>query len=498
MSKAFGWAFIGAGKLGTQVAKQITASGRHRIVSVYVRNAENRAAFADKHGALAAATPEEAMTAEGVDGVYIVTPHTSHFEYAKQALELGKPVLCEKPVSTDAQKVAELIRLSEEKGVYFTEGMWTWFSPIANQIKAWFDAGEYGELAKFRMLYHLKSINYAPRVSDPKLGGGAILDIGIYPVTYAYRLLGKPERIECSGTIARGIDTDEEIRLYYPGGVVCEISNSILDMKGLERLTIEGTKASTDLMFYHSANSVKLKRRGEKDVSFTGSGGFVNEFDLVAAEIGEGLTESRFVPHEATLGVMEILDECRRQMNLIYPFEMETDTEKNYIRTISHLGFNCSDIEKSIAFYRDIMGCREKFTLTWDDLAQDIRKKHEESGEKLPFYVKEMEKRLAGKKWSVYMNWTDNTFIELFYVPSAKRKHPADPKNDLNYTHFSLEVSDLKAFREQVLARGGAPYIDSEIEMGLENTWVFWMHDPDGNRFEIMEYTPESYQVVGR
>ena len=76
MSKAFGWAFIGAGKLGTQVAKQITASGRHRIVSVYVRNAEKRAAFANKYGALAAATPEEAMTAEGVDGVYIVTPHT--------------------------------------------------------------------------------------------------------------------------------------------------------------------------------------------------------------------------------------------------------------------------------------------------------------------------------------------------------------------------------------------------------------------------------------
>ena len=109
-----------------------------------------------------------------------------------------------------------------------------------------------------------------------------------------------------------------------------------------------------------------------------------------------------------------------------------------------------------------------------------------------------MEKRLKGKKWSVYMSWTDKTFIELFYVPSAHRKHPADSKNDLNYTHFSLEVRDLKAFREQVLARGGAPYIDSEIELGLENTWAFWMHDPDGNKFEIMEYTKDSYQVVGR
>ncbi|MBQ6035889.1 MAG: Gfo/Idh/MocA family oxidoreductase [Lachnospiraceae bacterium] len=498
MGKPFGWAFIGAGTLGANVAKQITKSGRHRIVSVYVRNPEKREAFAKQYQALAAETAEQAMTAEGVDGVYIVTPHTTHFQYAKQALEHGKPVLCEKPITTDAKQAAELIELSKEKGLYFTEAMWTWFSPVANKVKEWFDAGEYGELKRFHMSYHMKSINYAPRVSDPLLAGGALLDIGIYPITYAYRLLGKPEKIECTGTLQGGIDTGEEIILTFPGGKVCTISTSILDMKGLERLSLEGTKAKTDLMFFHSMNKVKLKRSGGKAETFRGSGSMLNEFDLVSQEIREGLTESRFVPQEATLGVMEIMDECRRQMGLVYPFEMKTDLAPNYIRTISHLGFNCKDIEKSIAFYRDIMGCKEKFTLTWDDLADDLRKQAAQKGEKEPFYVKEMQKRLAGKKWSVYMNWTDNTFIELFYVPSAHRKHPADPKNDLNYTHFSLEVSDIRAFYEQVIARGGAPYIEKEIEMGLENTWVFWMHDPDGNRFEIMEYTPESYQVVGR
>ena len=175
MNTAFGWAFIGAGTLGTKVAKEITKSGRHKVVSVYVRNPEKRAVFAAQYGALAAETPEQAITADGVDGVYIVTPHTSHFAYTKLALELGKPVLCEKPVTTDAKQSAELIRLSREKGVFFAEAMWTWFAPVARQIKTWYDAGEYGEITSFRMNYHLKSINYAPRVSDPNLAGGALL-----------------------------------------------------------------------------------------------------------------------------------------------------------------------------------------------------------------------------------------------------------------------------------------------------------------------------------
>ena len=498
MSTAFGWAFIGAGTLGAQVAKEITQSGRHKVVSVYVRNSEKRKAFAAQYGALAAETPEQAITAEGVDGVYIVTPHTSHFAYAKLALSLKKPVLCEKPVTTDAKQSAELIRLARENNVYFTEAMWSWFSPVARQIKAWYDAGEYGEITSFKMNYHMKSIDYAPRVSDPNMAGGALLDITIYPITYAYRIFGKPERVECKGTVARGIDTDEEITMYYPNGKRVEISASLLDFKGLERLTLVGTKAKTDLRFFHSINSVKLKRQNGKGESLRGSGSMLNEFDLVAGEIREGLTESRYVPQEATQGVMEIIDECRRQIGLVYPFEAKPDLSVNHIRTISHLGFNCSDLEASIAFYRDIMGCREKFTLTWDDLADDMSKKAAEKGEKEPFYLNAMRQRLAGKKWSVYMSWTDNTFIELFYVPSAKRKHPADSQKDLNYTHFSLEVDNLKAFYDQVIARGGAKYIDKEIEMGLENTWVFWMHDPDGNRFEIMEYTPTSYQVIGR
>ncbi len=124
--------------------------------------------------------------------------------------------------------------------------------------------------------------------------------------------------------IKEGIDTKEDIALTYPDGFVCNISASIVDMKGLEKLIIEGDKAKTKLLFFHGADQVKLKRKNGKSEVFKGDGGMLNEFDIVADEILRGLKESTYVPHEATLAVMEIMDECRKQMGLVFPFENKT------------------------------------------------------------------------------------------------------------------------------------------------------------------------------
>ena len=323
MDKPFRWCFIGTGTLAEVVAKAILPSGRHVIQAVYSRRLEKAQAFATKHGGMAYATAAEAISAPEVDGVYVVTPHNSHYEYTKLALSLGKPVLCEKAFTTDAGQARELIALSREKQLYLAEAMWTWFGPVAGQVKKWLDAGEYGKVQKVTACYHMKSKNYAPRVSDPNLAGGALLDVGVYPITYLYRLFGKPVSISCKGVLAGGIDEKEEVSLTFPGGETFVASASIVDFKGLEHFSLVGEKAKTSLWFFHGAGKVKLKRKHGKNETFRGVGGYLNEFDCVAAEIREGLTESRLVPLTATLDVMEIMDECRRQMGLVYPFETQ-------------------------------------------------------------------------------------------------------------------------------------------------------------------------------
>ena len=321
MSNLFGWCFIGCGTLAKQVAKQITKSGRHKIVSVYSRSYEKCACFADKYGAKACHTAEEAITTDGVEGVYIVTPHNSHFAYAKQALELGKPVLCEKAFTITAAQAKELTALAKEKKLYLAEAMWTWFAPVANQVKQWLEQGEFGEIRRLVLDCRVNSKNYAPRVTDPNAAGGALLDMGVYAITYLYRLFGKPTEIKCTGNVFGGIDWDEEVMLTFPSGETYSTSISIRYARIFGKLLIEGTKAKIKIIPFHCANRVKLIRKGGKNEVFSGSGNYLNEFNIAASEIREGLTESRFVPHKATIDIMEIMDECRRQMKLVYPFE---------------------------------------------------------------------------------------------------------------------------------------------------------------------------------
>lgn len=319
-SKPFRWCFIGCGKLANKIARRIIRSGRHEIVSVYSRSLDKCGRFAKKYKAAAYGSAEAAMCAEGVDGVYIVTPHNSHAEYSLLALRLNKPVLCEKPFATDADSAKAVLTLAKQKGVYIAEAMWTWFAPVANKVKEWLDAGEFGKVETAHAKWHIPG-SYAARVTDPNRAGGALLDIGVYAVTYAYRLFGKPQSIECKGCVKRGIDLCEDIKFTYPTGTVFTSSISIKRLDCLEKLRINGSKAKITLPFFHCANKVKLVRKHGKSEVFKGFGNYLNEFDLAAEEIKSGISESAFVSHKSTVEVMEILDECRKQLNLVYPFE---------------------------------------------------------------------------------------------------------------------------------------------------------------------------------
>ncbi len=321
MSK-FRWCFIGTGSLAKQVASQLNKSGRHEIVSCYTRNYEKAVDFAEKYGGFAYDTPEKAIGAEGVEGVYIVTPHNAHFRYAKMALEMGMPVFCEKAFTVTAAETQELIALAHEKNVYLCEAMWTWFSVAANRTKKWLDEGKIGRVISADFTYHIRTAGQKGRHTDPARAGGALLDITIYPITYAYRLWGIPDEIKAKAVIKRGIDLGEDLELCYNNGPRVRISASINDFRGLEKMRIKGEKGEISAPFFHAFNSITCKRGIFDRETFTGKGpklnSYLDEFDSVSRDIRAGRKESSAVPLKATADVMHILDSVRELIGLEY------------------------------------------------------------------------------------------------------------------------------------------------------------------------------------
>ena len=316
----FRWCFIGAGKLANIVAEKITASCRHRISSVYTRNPAKGQAFAEAFGARAYLSAEQAIADPGVEAVYIATTHPSHFQYAKLALEMGKPVLCEKTMTMRCEETEALFRLAKEKRLYLSEAMWTWFAPAAQQVERWVREGAFGTIEKVHVHMCGQGWQYAPRVTDPEAGGGALLDEGVYALAYLYRLFGYSRFMRCKGEIVGGIDRNDEIELEFSGGIQATISLDLYGNDG-EWLQIEGNQASIKFLNFHWAYEVQLCRKDGTTVDFNQTGGYLNEFDLVAQEIHAGKTESEYVPPKQTVDVLRLLDEARRQIGLRYAFE---------------------------------------------------------------------------------------------------------------------------------------------------------------------------------
>lgn len=495
----FGWAYIGCGSIAHTTAKELIKTHENQIVAVWNRTRSKAEKFARKFGGKAYDTAEEAINAPGVEGVYIALNGDRHAEYTKLCINSKKPVLCEKPFTVNATEAKEVFDYAAEEGVYVSEAMWTWHNKTALQVKKWLQSGVIGEIQSVECAYAYPMLKFSknPRLTTPAMLGGALLDIGIYAVRYCYELFGMPEKVSCKGDM-HAVDYGEKIIFYYPGFTV-RMRISMTENVG-EFFTIKGTKGSISVPRFHMAKKALLqtdKKQIEKNQTLL----YGTQFTNVANEIRAGRTSGEKVTAKSTIEVMQLLDECRRQMGLVYPMERIVQTGEKVglnakIRMISHLGFNCKNLQKTMDFYCNILGAKEKFYLTYGDIADDKAKEAKEAGQPEPGFVKSL-RRFNDRKWSVYLEWADSSFIELFDQMGAFRKRV--PKgHDLNYTHFSLEVENIREFRQMVIDRGGAEYLDTEIAPGMECTLQMWMHDPEGNKFEIMEYTSESYQIVGR
>ena len=160
-----------------------------------------------------------------------------------------------------------------------------------------------------------------------------------------------------------------------------------------------------------------------------------------------------------------------------------------------HLGFVCVDMKESIKFYEKYLGMKTKFSISYAEYVQELEKNgaSDPGVEKLKGYAAQ------GIEWLVYMEWPEcpGYFIELFYGEDREQTHKPSLA-DMGYTHFAVVVDDLKALRERIINAGGEEYLDTGISLGMDNTYQMWMHDPDGNKFEFMQYTDKSFQLVGK
>lgn len=314
----FKWAYIGNGNIAESTARSIL-KGNHEIVSVYGRNTEKAKAFAKKVGAIVFDTPEEAIAYDGVDAVYIATPHTSHIDYSLLCLNSKKPVLCEKPVAVTAADAQKMIDAAKDNNTYFAEAMWTWFSDVALKVKEWIKSGRIGEVKSVEIHYAFPGIlkPKTSRVLMPETAGGALLDIGIYPITYCYNLFGYADEITCSGELKNGIDLSEDVILRY-GEMKCKLHMSLTELR--EDCLIEGTEGTIKLPLFHMASKAIMKSKNGNE-TFKGKTDYLTEFTRCAEEIMAGKKESDYIPFKSTIDCLKIMDECRRQMGLKYPFE---------------------------------------------------------------------------------------------------------------------------------------------------------------------------------
>lgn len=316
----FHWAYIGCGGIAETTAKELLRSGEHEITAVWNRTRERAEKFAGRYGGVVYSTPEEAICAPGVEGVYIAATADKHPDYVRRCIACGRPVLCEKPFAVNAAVTKELLDEAARAGVYVSEAMWTWHNSTALRVKEWVRSGRIGEIRAVRMTYGYPLIRFSPkhRLRDPVRIGGALLDIGIYPVRYCYELFGLPKEISCRGVLKGGVDVHENVELRYKG-FTARLHIAIDRMLG-ERAVIVGTKGVIRIAQPHAARWARLGGACPEIVR-DHTDFYARQFSNVAEEIRAGCTEGLKVPARTTVDVMRILDECRRQMGLVFPCE---------------------------------------------------------------------------------------------------------------------------------------------------------------------------------
>ena len=321
------WGILATGWIADCFVRDLQLHG-HTVSAVGSRSAESAERFAAKFGIARAYGSYEALVADPeIDAIYVATPHPLHADNAILALEHGKHVLIEKPFTLNATEAAAVIALAEEKGLVVMEAMWTRFLPHMLRIRELLAAGAIGTIRSV-VADHTQDITDDPahRLNALELGGGALLDLGIYPISLAWDVLGAPATIQSSARFKQtGADGQVATIFGYASGAIA-VTLSASDTAGRNVATIHGTTGRieidgvwytpTSFRLYNEANEV-----AETFVDEVKGRGMHYQAAELERRVREGVAADTVLPPSETLAIMACLDTIRAQIGLVYPGE---------------------------------------------------------------------------------------------------------------------------------------------------------------------------------
>lgn len=320
------WGILGPGLIAHRFAREALHHTAQVITAVGSRSPGRAETFAREFDIETAHGDYESLVTDPeVDAIYVATPHSHHREHALLAIAAGKHVVVEKPITRNAREAHEVFEAARAAGVFVMEAMWMAFLPHILELKAVLGRGEIGEVVGVAA-DHGQMLNFGPahRLLNPELAGGAILDLGVYPISFAHLVLGRPETTTAVGSLTEtAVDGHATINLGYPSGTYALVDTTLWAATPcVAWIAGEHGRVFVERQFYHPTQ-FHVSRRDGTTWSFDGrvAGGFQFEIAEAARRIAEGSSESPLRTWRDTLEVMDVMDTARKQLGVVYPGE---------------------------------------------------------------------------------------------------------------------------------------------------------------------------------
>jgi predicted dehydrogenase len=314
------WGILATGRIAEHFATDLALVDGSELAAVGSRRIDAATEFAERHGGARAYGSYEELAADpDVDVIYVATPHSRHLEDVMVCLEAGKNVLCEKSLALNAADAETMITEARSRGLFFAEAMWTRTNPNTRKMLELVRDGAIGTPTQVRAELGFAAEAEKTRMWDPALGASALLDLGIYPLTFAYLVLGQPTNIVATGVLSdRGIDVNAGATLTYANGAVASIAWTQVAWSD-NRASVAGDSGLIEMHpKFHLTTGLTLTR-GESSEAFeepvTGRG-YAHEIIEVADCLRAGATESALLPQDESLAIMKQMDEILRQLGV--------------------------------------------------------------------------------------------------------------------------------------------------------------------------------------